>query len=117
MRHRRELAHDARHFTILCGAFAENGLVTNLAALLTEHGVAPYFAALALSVRGAAGILGRLGTGLLIMGRLFDRTGAYLPQYILGMAAALSLALRRDRQTAVSLAEALPSSTLPDLES
>jgi len=51
---------------ILLGAFAENGLVTNLASILTEHGVTPYLAALALSVRGGAGIVGRLGTGLLI---------------------------------------------------
>ena len=51
---------------ILLGAFSENGLVTNLAAILTEHGVSARFAALALSARGAAGILGRLGTGLLI---------------------------------------------------
>lgn len=51
---------------ILLGAFGENGLVTNLAAILTEHGVSPYLAALALSVRGGAGIVGRLGVGLLI---------------------------------------------------
>ena len=58
-------------FWILCGivmlsAFGENGLVTNLAALLTEHGVTAQGAALALSVRGGAGIVGRLGTGFLI---------------------------------------------------
>ena len=58
-------------FWLLCGittlsAFSENGLVTNLAAILTEHGVTPQGAALALSVRGGAGILGRLGVGLLL---------------------------------------------------
>lgn len=58
-------------FWVLCGitvlsAFSENGLVTNLAAILTEHGVRPQGAALALSVRGGSGILGRLGVGLLI---------------------------------------------------
>ena len=58
-------------FWILCGitvlsAFSENGLVTNLAAILTEHGVTAGSAALALSVRGGAGILGRLGVGFLI---------------------------------------------------
>lgn len=47
-------------------AFSENGLVTNLAALLTDHGVTAQSAALALSVRGGAGILGRLFVGLLI---------------------------------------------------
>lgn len=51
---------------ILLGAFSENGLVTNLAAILTGHGVTPYIAAIALSVRGGAGIIGRLFTGLLI---------------------------------------------------
>ncbi len=51
---------------ILLGAFSENGLVTNLSAILTEHGITPAIAALALSVRGGAGILGRLGTGVLI---------------------------------------------------
>lgn len=58
-------------FWILCGitmlsAFSENGLVTNLAAILTEHGVTPQGAVLALSVRGGAGIVGRLGVGFLI---------------------------------------------------
>ena len=58
-------------FWLLCGitvlsAFSENGLVTNLAAILSDHGVTPQSAALALSVRGGAGILGRLGVGLLI---------------------------------------------------
>ncbi len=47
-------------------AFSENGLVTNLAAILTEHGVMAHTAALALSVRGGAGIIGRLCIGLLI---------------------------------------------------
>jgi predicted MFS family arabinose efflux permease len=58
-------------FWLLCGitvlsAFSENGLVTNLAAILSDHGVAAHSAALALSVRGGAGILGRLSVGLLI---------------------------------------------------
>ena len=58
-------------FWILAGitmlsAFSENGLVTNLAAILTEHGITPQSAALALSVRGGAGIIGRLCVGLLI---------------------------------------------------
>jgi predicted MFS family arabinose efflux permease len=58
-------------FWVLCGitvlsAFSENGLVTNLAAILGDHGVTPQSAALALSVRGGSGILGRLGVGVLI---------------------------------------------------
>lgn len=51
---------------IMLSAFSENGLVTNLAAILTEHGVAAQTAAVALSVRGGAGIIGRLGVGFLI---------------------------------------------------
>ena len=51
--------------TIL-SAFSENGLVTNLAAMLTEHGVIAATAALALSLRGGAGIIGRLGIGAAI---------------------------------------------------
>jgi predicted MFS family arabinose efflux permease len=51
---------------VLLSAFSENGLVTNLAAILTERGVTAQSAALALSVRGGAGIIGRLCVGLLI---------------------------------------------------
>jgi predicted MFS family arabinose efflux permease len=53
-------------FIIMLSAFNENGLVTNLAAMLTEHGISGSSAALALSVRGGAGIIGRLCTGFLI---------------------------------------------------
>jgi predicted MFS family arabinose efflux permease len=53
-------------FIIMLSAFSENGLVTNMAALLTEHGITAQSAALALSVRGGAGIIGRLCTGFLI---------------------------------------------------
>jgi predicted MFS family arabinose efflux permease len=51
---------------IMLSAFSENGLVTNLAAILTEHRVSAQSAALALSVRGGAGIIGRLCVGFLI---------------------------------------------------
>jgi predicted MFS family arabinose efflux permease len=51
---------------IILSSFSENGLVTNLAAILTEHGVTARSAALALSVRGGAGIIGRLCVGFLI---------------------------------------------------
>jgi predicted MFS family arabinose efflux permease len=51
--------------TIL-SAFSENGLVTNLAAILTEHGVTTQMAAFALSARGGAGIIARLCVGLLV---------------------------------------------------
>ena len=51
---------------IVLSAFSENGLVTNLAAILTERGLKAQSAALALSVRGGAGIIGRLCVGFLI---------------------------------------------------
>jgi predicted MFS family arabinose efflux permease len=51
---------------IMLSAFSENGLVTNLAAILSDHGVSAQSAALALSVRGGAGIIGRLCIGFLI---------------------------------------------------
>jgi predicted MFS family arabinose efflux permease len=51
---------------IMLSAFSENGLVTNLAAILTEHRISAQSAALALSVRGGAGIIGRLCVGFLI---------------------------------------------------
>lgn len=53
-------------FIIMLSAFSENGLVTNLAAILTERGVMAQTAALALSVRGGATIIGRLCIGFLI---------------------------------------------------
>jgi predicted MFS family arabinose efflux permease len=53
-------------FIIMLSAFSENGLVTNMAAMLTEHGITAQAAAITLSVRGGAGIIGRLCTGFLI---------------------------------------------------
>ncbi|HEX4066115.1 MAG TPA: MFS transporter [Acidobacteriaceae bacterium] len=50
----------------ILSAFSENGLVTNLAAMLTQHGVLAAGAALALSIRGGAGIIGRLCIGFAI---------------------------------------------------
>lgn len=69
--------------TIL-SAFSENGLVTNLASILTQHGVLAATAALALSIRGGAGILGRLGVGFAI-----DR---FSPERIQGIVLALAAA-------------------------
>jgi MFS family permease len=51
---------------VMLSSFSENGLVTNMAAILTEHGVMAHTAALALSVRGGATIIGRLCIGALI---------------------------------------------------
>jgi predicted MFS family arabinose efflux permease len=53
-------------FITILSAFSENGLVTNLSSILTQHGVLAASAALALSVRGGAGIIGRLGVGFAI---------------------------------------------------
>lgn len=53
-------------FITIFSAFSENGLVTNLSSILTQHGVLAATAALALSVRGGAGIIGRLGVGFAI---------------------------------------------------
>lgn len=74
--------------TIL-SAFSENGLVTNLAAILTQHGISAPSAAWALSFRGGAGIIGRLIVGLLI-----DRLSPQRIQTcVLALAAAGSLLL------------------------
>jgi len=74
--------------TIL-SAFSENGLVTNLASILTQHGVLAATAALALSVRGGAGIIGRLGVGFAI-----DRVSPErIQSLVLALAAAGTLIL------------------------
>lgn len=70
-------------------AFSENGLVTNLAPILTQHGVLAATAALALSVRGGAGIIGRLGIGFAI-----DRVSPErIQSLVLGLAATGTLIL------------------------
>src|SRR4051794_3838113 len=51
---------------IMLEAFGSNGLISHLAALLAEGGISAQSAAMALSVMGATGILGRLTTGLLL---------------------------------------------------
>jgi len=95
-------------FWMLCAitmlsAFSENGLVTNLAAVLTDHGVTAKSAALALSVRGGAGILGRLGVGFLI-----DRFSPQRIQtMILALAAVGTLMLALAGSPAIALAGAV----------
>ncbi len=86
-------------FIIMLSAFNENGLVTNLAAMLTEHGITAQSAALALSVRGGAGIAGRLGTGFLI-----DRFPAQRIQtFILLLSTAGTLILAFSGTSAIAL--------------
>jgi len=76
-------------FITILSAFSENGLVTNLASILTQHGVLATTAALALSIRGGAGIIGRLGIGLAI-----DRVSPErIQSFVLALAAAGTLIL------------------------
>lgn len=76
-------------FITIFSAFSENGLVTNLASILTQHGVLIATAALALSVRGGAGIIGRLGIGFAI-----DRVSPErIQSFVLALAAAGTLIL------------------------
>jgi MFS family permease len=49
--------------SILLYAFSANGVIAHLSAILTNYGVPAHSAALALSVLGASGIIGRLITG------------------------------------------------------
>jgi predicted MFS family arabinose efflux permease len=87
--------------TIL-SAFSENGLVTNLAAILTQHGIPAQSAALALSFRGGAGIIGRLFVGFLI-----DRLSPQRIQtVVLALAATGSLILALAGTSPVALAGA-----------
>jgi predicted MFS family arabinose efflux permease len=67
---------------IMLEAFGSNGIISHLAALLSERGISAQSAAFALSVMGATGILGRLTTGLLL-----DRYFApYIAALMLGIA-------------------------------
>jgi predicted MFS family arabinose efflux permease len=76
-------------FITILSAFSENGLVTNLAPILTQHGLLAATAALALSVRGGAGIVGRLGIGFAI-----DRVSPErIQSFVLALAAAGTLIL------------------------
>jgi predicted MFS family arabinose efflux permease len=76
-------------FITILSAFSENGLVTNLASILTQHGVLAASAALALSVRGGASIVGRLGIGFAI-----DRVSPErIQSLVLALAAAGTLIL------------------------
>jgi predicted MFS family arabinose efflux permease len=76
-------------FITILSAFSENALVTNLASILTQHGVLAATAALALSIRGGAGIIGRLGVGYAL-----DRISPErIQSFVLALAAAGTLVL------------------------
>jgi MFS family permease len=51
---------------LFCASIAQNGAIAHLAALLTDRGVSAAGAALAVSAMGAAGLVGRLVTGVLL---------------------------------------------------
>lgn len=86
-------------FMIMLEAFGSNGLISHLAALLTERGVSAQSAALALSVMGASGILGRLTTGVLL-----DRYFAsYIAAFMLGISGLGILALATATTTPLAL--------------
>ena len=72
----------------MLGAFTENGILTNLTAILTEYGITAHIAAFAISVRGAAGIFGRLSVGVLL-----DRFSARRIQTIILLLAAAGVIL------------------------
>jgi MFS family permease len=84
---------------IMLEAFGSNGLISHLAALLTERGISPERAALTLSVMGATSILGRLTTGALL-----DRFFApYVAMLMLGVASIGIFALTVANTSAVAL--------------
>jgi predicted MFS family arabinose efflux permease len=87
---------------VILSAFSENGLVTNLAAILTQHGISAQSAALALSMRGGAGIVGRLFVGFLI-----DRLSPQrIQSVVLALAAAGTLILALAGTSSMALAGA-----------
>lgn len=69
---------------LFCSSIAQNGALTHLAALLTDRGVGPGGAAVALSAMGAASLVGRLLTGWLL-----DRFAAPRVSFVLLAVAAL----------------------------
>src|SRR5690606_2606361 len=51
---------------LFCASVAQNGAITHMSALLTDRGVSPGHAALAVSAMGGASLVGRLATGWLL---------------------------------------------------
>ena len=69
---------------VLLPAFGSNGLISHLAAILTQRGVSGTAAATALSMLGAFGIVGRLVTGALL-DRFFAPRLAFLMLAVAGL--------------------------------
>ena len=74
-------------FVVVFGStIALNGVVVHLAALLTDRGIAPHQAVIAMSVMGAASLTGRLSTGWLL-----DRWRATRVSFVLLLLAAVGI--------------------------
>lgn len=84
---------------LFLSSIAINGAISHLSAILTDGGLSTSDAALALSILGAASLLGRLGTGALL-----DRFSGPLISFVLltGVAAGIAL-LSADSSAAVAL--------------
>ncbi|MCZ2150562.1 MAG: MFS transporter [Bryobacterales bacterium] len=89
---------------LFLGSIAVNGAITHLSPLLTDRGVSPDRAAFALSILGAASLMGRLLTGHLL-DRFFGPLVAFLLQ--LGAAAGILLLAAASRAETGMLAAAL----------
>lgn len=87
---------------LFCASISQNGAITHLSAMLTDRGVSPGGAALAVSALGGAAVLGRL-----LAGWLLDRFFAPRVAMILLLAAALgALVLSGARSLFASVAGA-----------
>jgi len=87
---------------LFCASIAQNGAIAHLAALLTDRGVPASGAALAVSAMGAAGLVGRLLTGLLL--DRFNVRGVWFG--LLAIAAAGTLMLARADSLAAGIVAA-----------
>lgn len=85
---------------LFCASIAQNGAITHLVALLTDRGVTPAGAALALSGMGGASLVGRLITGWL------------LDRYFAGLVSCLLLVLAASGALLLAWASSLPAGLL-----
>jgi MFS family permease len=90
--------------TLFLSSIAVNGAITHLSPLLTDRGVTPARAALAVSVLGASSLSGRLVTGLLLDRWFGGRVSAVL---LMGVAAGILLLATASTSGAGLLAAAL----------
>jgi MFS family permease len=74
--------------TLFLSSIAVNGAITHLSPLLTDRGITPASAALAVSILGASSLTGRLVTGLLLDRWFGGRVSAVL---LMGVAAGILL--------------------------